>query len=217
MTCHRTNLIHAPQHRARWHPSVLIFLAAGMLILDMPDAASASCGDYVLVNGKPLSALRHESAGRPSLPELPLESDALPQRPCNGPHCGKQLPLPVPAQPSAPTQTTGDRWGLALAVTPAADLHWAALLLESPLSISDWQPVADRAPAATGRLLSTGEETWVARIVAGTIHVPVSARGEAVAFSGAPRWSPGFSLSFASSARSLATSVTTVRRIFPVS
>jgi hypothetical protein len=118
----------------------------------MPDAASASCGDYVLVNGKPLSALRHESAARPSLPALPLESDALPQPPCNGPHCGKQPPLPVPAQPSAPTQTTGDRWGLALADTPAADLHWAALLLELPLSFSDGSPLPiERPPRLDGR------------------------------------------------------------------
>lgn len=152
MTRHRTEPTHAPQREASWHASALILLAAAMSGLIMPNAASAGCGDYVLVNGKPLSTLRQESAVAPSLREILTKSDSLPRSPCHGPHCGRQLPLPVPAQAPVPTQPTGEQWGLALANSTAADLPWALLLLELPISFPDGSllPI-ERPPRRDGR------------------------------------------------------------------
>ena len=126
---------------------MLIVSVAGLLECATTDTASAGCGDYVLVNGKPLMTSRHAQAPpRQHAPE-PFQPESLPRPPCDGPHCGRQLPLPIPAEPSVPNATSSDPWCRCLAQEALVADPWRGrLVAESQLSLRDGCPMSIERP-----------------------------------------------------------------------
>jgi hypothetical protein len=78
-------------------------LALVLVHLEGPQAAAASCGNYVLVNGQ--LVVDHSPFVLPAL--LGDAPPAPPARPCNGPFCQRapvQAPVPVPVPVSLASQ-----------------------------------------------------------------------------------------------------------------
>src|SRR5262245_1565228 len=77
-------------------------------VLLAPETARASCGDYVVINGRPSNVMAHHGA-------MPAEPGASapargPAKPCSGPTCSARPhePLaPVPTNPPPPSQEWG--------------------------------------------------------------------------------------------------------------
>ena len=69
---------------------VVLPLLAGMLAA--PATARATCGDYVLLDGRPVPP--HSSEAPPAPPPQP--------RPCSGPLCSRPTPLPLTPVSAAP-------------------------------------------------------------------------------------------------------------------
>ena len=78
--------------------ALAVFLAAAWIVSSSSNA-SAGCGDYVLVNGKPVHAMH--GAAEQQQEQMPATPRPF-SRPCQGPECGR---LPVQAPPAAPLPT----------------------------------------------------------------------------------------------------------------
>ena len=91
---------------------LLALLAAGLFA---PAAARASCGDYVLVGGRPADMPAHAAQLPGSAPDAPALPPGGPV-PCSGPLCSRHTP-PLPLMPLVPAPERGDQWGW---VGPAA-------------------------------------------------------------------------------------------------
>ena len=117
--------------------TIELTVLAGMGLL--APRLQASCGDYVQV-GQSAHAKAEISVGKfhpdsmlPISAEIPVNN-----RPCSGPHCGRQpSELPVPVAPAS-TSTQCDQWAL-----PVAQLQ--NLSADNEFPCADAQP---RAPAA---------------------------------------------------------------------
>jgi hypothetical protein len=64
--------------------------------------ASASCGNYLYRNGKPVSDAHSSMNSHGSLRLDEMESTKIPVPPCHGPNCSKN-PVPLMPVPAAPT------------------------------------------------------------------------------------------------------------------
>jgi hypothetical protein len=88
----------------------LVALAASLLA---PAPARAACGSHVRY-GAP-EVVRGES------PDQPLRAPALPQRPCEGPHCS-QAPSDLPEAPPPTSSRSTGQDDLTLALPGTADV-----------------------------------------------------------------------------------------------
>jgi hypothetical protein len=93
-------------------PVTALLLAVGFFV--SPDRASAECGDYVTIAGKPSA---HHAM--PSAPADDAKPTDAPRTPCNGPNCSKRQDSPV-APVRAPATPTGEAKPIGVAL--GADL-----------------------------------------------------------------------------------------------
>jgi hypothetical protein len=120
--------------RCRWWP-LLPALVLGAWV-GVPTQARASCGDYVVIGGKPGHAgnmaptAPAPNDGRPSPAQLPNQG-----QPCHGPSCsGSSTPF-VPVAPApAPTGPQGDEWGWVSTAPLGRDAGWGRGLCDFGLS-----------------------------------------------------------------------------------
>jgi len=77
--------------------------------LALPQAARASCGDYLIINSKASS-----SSGPMSSNDIPAHSKPHnplgPDVPCSGPNCSRRSLPPAPA-PAPTPERNGEEWG----------------------------------------------------------------------------------------------------------
>jgi hypothetical protein len=122
---------------AHLRASLLIVSAVAVLPCVTPRAASAGCGDYVLVNGRPLTASRPVATQAAHGAEGAREPVGLPRPPCDGPHCGRQVPLPLPAPSPVPSAAGSDQWCLLFGDAFLPDPLPGRRIPESPVAPRD--------------------------------------------------------------------------------
>jgi hypothetical protein len=98
-------------------PAILIALTQWGLA---PSAAQATCGDYVLVGGRPAHSSVETSATNDEM-NVPVDAATSPSGhiPCSGPLCSGDVPRPF-GVPVAPLKIVARHWGILVVTTPPA-------------------------------------------------------------------------------------------------
>lgn len=123
--------MHLPANSGRfWRPAALAAATIWLCLAGTASTANASCGDYVLINGRMAGghdAPRYESLfPKSSLPDSPAKHPA----PCQGPMCSRGDLPGLPTGPVPETKISLERWAY-LGLTPTT------LLGDSRLKIAD--------------------------------------------------------------------------------
>src|SRR6266446_3245333 len=113
---------------ARWRLARLmtgVALALSVGVLFAPATAQASCGDYVLVGGRPAGDGTHADPHMTaqSMPHADRHMPMTPGNghvPCSGPMCSRE-PLSLPLSPAPASPVRPDLWGCTTALLLAAD------------------------------------------------------------------------------------------------
>lgn len=99
---------NAPQNATGTLRRVSSALMCLVVVLLSSNTASASCGDYLFRNGKPVSDHRMSHIGRSAEHDVVIDKfgstngpSRAPVRRCNGPNCSNS-PVPFAPMPSAP-------------------------------------------------------------------------------------------------------------------